>query len=73
MEEKPQNSLQFIVPEKRINSGEDFEKWRRSNVQKAYVQYILDLNESIKGKSLSAPCQSSPVIFDFFLKFLLNS
>src|SRR4051812_6588649 len=50
------------APEKRINTAHDFEKWQSSAAYKNLVDFILELNEAVKSKPLSAPCVVSPFI-----------
>lgn len=58
----PSESL-FKVPEKKINDASLFQKWLSSKARAVYTGFILDLNESVKGKKLSevAPGNSSEV------------
>ena len=48
-------------PQKRINTPEDFEKWLKSKAYKNLVEFILELNDAVKSKPLSIPCNVSPV------------
>jgi hypothetical protein len=50
-----------MMPQKRINTAEDFEKWKTGNAYRIYLQFILALNDSVKSKKLSVECYVSPV------------
>jgi serine/threonine-protein phosphatase 2A activator len=47
---------EFVVPQKKIHAAEEFEFWKHSKVKKAYLQFILELNESVKYKKISDEC-----------------
>lgn len=40
------------------------EKWKNSKIYKKFINFILELNEDIKGKSLKVECYVSPVIYN---------
>lgn len=51
----------FTIPEKRINTQEDFETWKRSTTFKCYLGFVRTLNDAVKGKKVSDECHVSPV------------
>eukprot|EP01027_Heterolobosea_sp_BB2_P023835 GEZU01035858.1.p1 GENE.GEZU01035858.1~~GEZU01035858.1.p1 ORF type:complete len:251 (-),score=44.62 GEZU01035858.1:3-755(-) len=53
---------QYEPPQKRIKSPFDMQKWQESEAYVTFLDFILTLNESIKGKKLSDPCTISPSV-----------
>jgi len=58
----PHPTRTFIVPTKQIENEMDFFKWKTSKAYQAYLGFVLELNEAIKGKKLSDPCPSSNIV-----------
>lgn len=51
--EQQTNQIVYQIPEKKINDATGFNKWLTSKARAAYTQFVLDLNDTIKGKKLS--------------------
>eukprot|EP01126_Amoeba_proteus_P063413 TRINITY_DN8740_c0_g2_i4.p1 TRINITY_DN8740_c0_g2~~TRINITY_DN8740_c0_g2_i4.p1 ORF type:complete len:224 (+),score=36.80 TRINITY_DN8740_c0_g2_i4:71-673(+) len=60
----------FRSPEKKINSVESLNKFLTSTTCNDFLQFLEDLNESVKGIPLDKECHTSPV-FGTYLKDLL--
>jgi len=52
----------FLIPAKKIDSQEDFSKWKDSKAKKIYATFILELSDAMKGKKLSDECFVSDVV-----------
>ncbi len=62
METSDNTVVHFVVPVKCINSEEEFEKWKTSYAYAELTKFILALNDAVKGKTNTDPCQTSQVL-----------
>ncbi|XP_059069922.1 uncharacterized protein LOC131073651 isoform X2 [Cryptomeria japonica] len=52
----------FQVPQKRIRSPQDIEKFHLSDSGRTFLGFIVALNDSIRGHKISDPCIESPIV-----------
>ncbi|XP_014259635.1 serine/threonine-protein phosphatase 2A activator-like [Cimex lectularius] len=52
---------EFKVPQRAVRSPEDMATWEKSGAYKMYLQFILDMNNTVKGRSCIAAYQQNPI------------
>ena len=54
-----------MMPKRQILSAMDMPKWKKSKAYSEYLNFIRNLNDSLKGSKLSDLVPVSPVCFDY--------